>query len=62
VKQDEVERNAADFARFVRALPGCEKAAIGSGTLVGPIQVPGGKFVPADIPFLVGKVTTSLKI
>lgn len=62
VEQDKVDRNAADFERFVRTFPGWEETIIHAGTLIGPIQIPGpgGEFVPADIPFLIGKATTNL--
>lgn len=60
INQDKVDRNAADFERFVRTFPGWEETTIRAGTLIGPIQVPGGKFVPRDIPVLIGKATTNL--
>jgi len=62
VEQDKLDRNAADFERLVRTFPGWEETIIRTGTLIGPIQVPGpgGEFVPRDIPFLIGKATTNL--
>lgn len=61
VAPENVDRNAADFERFVRALSGWEGSPIGAGKLVGPIRVPGGEFVPAAIPAFIGKVTTILR-
>lgn len=60
VYQDKVDRNNADFEKFVHAFPGWKEASIRAGVLVGPIRVPGGKFVPGDIPILIGKATTNL--
>jgi hypothetical protein len=60
VEQDKVDQNAADFERFVRTFPRWEESTVRPGTLIGPIQVPGGKFVPGDIPILIGKATTNL--
>jgi hypothetical protein len=59
--QENVDRNAADFERFMHALSGGEEAVVSEGILIGPIRVPGGEFVPADVPVLIGKVTTVLK-
>ncbi len=61
VATENVDRNAADFERFVRPLPGWEGGPISAGRLIGPIRVLGGEFVPTDIPAFIGKVTTILK-
>jgi hypothetical protein len=53
-----VQRNGKDWLRFTEALgingSGNPKAAW------GPIYVPGGGFVPADIPLYGGKIQTQL--
>ena len=59
-KPDKVERNRRDLDRFVHQLPGFRDACLEPGQLLGPIQVPGGEFVPSDIPLFIGKVTTQL--
>lgn len=56
-----VRRNATDFEKFVRALTGC-KDTVDPGQLVGPVEVPGGEFVPASIPLFLGKVSVKLTI
>ena len=58
---DKVERNRQDLDRFLHQLPGFRDARLEPGQLLGPIQVPGGEFVPSDIPLLIGKVTTHLE-
>ena len=51
-----VKRNAADFERFARTFPDLKSADVDRGVLMGPIRVPGGRFVPGDIPLCIGKV------
>ena len=57
---DRVRRNAGDFERFIRTLTGKQNLTVEPGTLLGPYRVPGGEFVPGDMPFLIGKVTKRL--
>jgi hypothetical protein len=53
-------QNRKSLNRFVREL-GAKPAAAGStGWLVGPIKVPGGEFIPGDIPLYIGLLTTEL--
>lgn len=59
-RRENVARNRADFEAFVSAVSGKKKANMLTGMLVGPIQVPGGLFVPGDVPVLIGKVATNL--
>jgi hypothetical protein len=61
VKAENVERNASDFEKFIHALPECENVDVRTGILIGPVRVPGGKYVPGDVPLLIGKVTTDLR-
>lgn len=55
-----LERNQCDFEKFVRLLLKAPDANIHQGILFGPIEVPGGEFIPSDIPLYVGKVRRSL--
>ncbi|HEY0736115.1 MAG TPA: hypothetical protein VGD69_14465 [Herpetosiphonaceae bacterium] len=51
--------NHADLQRFLRLLPG-DKAAMTLGLdpfLDGPYHVPGGEYVPGDMPLLIGRVS-----
>lgn len=59
--QKKVKENDDDFKSFIKTFPELKGASIEAGKLFGPIQVPGGKFVPGDIPVLIGKVTTNIK-
>jgi len=61
VRAENIERNASDFEKFIHALPECESADVRTGTLIGPIYVPGGEHVPRNVPLLIGKVTTNLR-
>lgn len=52
-----VDANARDFAAFLcRFDP--QRRHVEPGRLYGPFDVPGGPFVPRDIPLLVGKAVT----
>ncbi len=55
-----VERNRQALDDLVEALPGTGGRPPVGDFLVGPFAVPGGRFVPSDVPLLVGKVTTVL--
>ena len=59
-REENIQRNIIDLERFVHSFDGFEKTVISPGILFGPIRVPGNEFVPAHIPFLIGKVTTDL--
>ena len=54
------ERNHRDFEAFIKAFSGFENTQVRTGQLFGPIHVPGGEFVPAEIPAYIGKVTINL--
>lgn len=60
VKQEKVQKNLKDFVKFIQLLPGCSKVEIGQEQLIGPVHVPGGEFVPSDIPLYVGKVSREI--
>lgn len=60
VTADKVAQNAADLQNFIQAFPGHENVAISPGILIDGIQIRDGRFVLADIPVLIGKVTTQL--
>ncbi len=59
-QQQKIDRNVRDFERFVQALPALTSSVVREGSLLGPIRIPGGKFVPGDIPVMIGKVTIRL--
>lgn len=52
-RQENVERNAADFEAFVRRLGW--KGEVGAGWIAGPLEVPGGGRVPSDVELFIGK-------
>lgn len=57
---EKVEHNARGFSSFVRFFPELSASEPLHGELLGPVRVPGGKFVPADVDLLIGKVATYL--
>jgi hypothetical protein len=60
VKHKNLERNREDLNRFVSRLMGMQ-TNIEPNELVGPITVPGGVYVPDEIPLYIGKVVTVLE-
>jgi hypothetical protein len=60
VDDEKVRSNDMDYVRFLRCLwpAGCNNIA--DGVLIGPISVPGGRFVPSDVPLYVGKIKTAV--
>lgn len=52
-----LERNASDLATFLQMLSSGSVHDVSVGTLLGPFDVPGGEYVPADIPLYLGKVS-----
>ncbi|MBI5764264.1 MAG: hypothetical protein HZA51_12150 [Planctomycetes bacterium] len=54
------QQNHRDFEAFIRSFTGFETTDVRPGQLLGPINVPGGEFVPAGIPAYIGKVTVNL--
>jgi len=57
-----VEKNHRDLERFTQILLGKKNFALSIGTLIGPVLVPGGKFVPANVPVFIGKVSVQLPL
>lgn len=57
---DARERNHRDLQAFVQSLPKSGSTEVRADHLFGPIVVPGGKFVPAEMPAFIGKVTIDL--
>ena len=55
-----LQRNSEDLDRFIQALSGGSIDHLPTGNLIGPLYVPGGKYVPADIPLYIGKVFRKL--
>jgi len=60
VDSQKVKANLRDFVKFIHLLPGCSNAGIVEGQLIGPIHVPGGEFVPSDIPLYIGKISREI--
>jgi hypothetical protein len=54
------EANCAAWRGFLETLPGAPVAAAQPGVLVGPLNLPGGEFVPKGIPLYVGKIVTKV--
>ena len=55
-----VARNNADFTEFIRSFAGFSRVSVEAGRLISGIRVPGGPYVPSDVPVLIGKVATNL--
>lgn len=53
-----IERNAEDFQMFIHTFPELRTELIKYGSLLGPVKVRGGSFVPDSIPLLIGKIQT----
>jgi hypothetical protein len=54
------EANSFEIDRFVKAITKNEVTSLKSGKLIDIGCLPGGQFVPNNIPLLIGKVTTQL--
>lgn len=52
--------NATALAAFVSSFPGWAAETITVGTLLPPITLPGGQFVPGDLPVMLGKIRHSV--
>ena len=55
-----LERNKTDWQAFVNTLVPDHAIVFYASSAIGPIQVPGGQFVPADIPLYLGEIRTWL--
>jgi hypothetical protein len=58
VDDEKVRSNDGDYSLFIKHLGGLDAANVDDGTLIGPLTVPGGPFVPSDTPLYVGKIKT----
>lgn len=58
---EDLKRNSSDWLHFLEALPGKPTAAGSSGVLAGPVTIPGGDFIPEDMPLYLGKVVTDVR-
>ena len=58
--QQKLEQNHRDLQRFIQVLLKNPDFTLSSGSLVGPVSVAGGEFVPAGLPLFIGKVTVQL--
>lgn len=61
-KQKKLETNRGDFEDFARLLLQNPEASITSEKLYGPVDVPGGEFIPNDIPLYFGKIRRDLDV
>lgn len=50
--------NHKDFVAFVQSFLGLAGVQVETGTLYGPFAVPGGPWIPGNIPVLIGKIST----
>lgn len=58
VDKQKIRLNDNDYIYFLKQM-GCDGAeSIKDGSLIGPLTVPGGPYVPSDIPLYVGKIKT----
>jgi hypothetical protein len=62
VDDDKVRMNDRDYDRFLKCLGCAGDDNIGDESLIGPVTVPGGPFVPSDMPLYVGKVKAEVSI
>jgi hypothetical protein len=60
VDDEKVRSNDGDYSLFMKHLGGLDAANVDDGTLIGPLTVPGGPFVPSDTPLYVGKIKTQV--
>jgi len=58
---ENIDRNREDLDRFLAVLLGKRSFHLTPGRLHGPIMVHGGRFVPAGVPLLVGKIARDLR-
>jgi hypothetical protein len=58
--QGKVDLNFRDYTKFIQLISNRPDLTIDYGSLIGPIRVEGGPFVPSNIPLYVGKIFTEL--
>lgn len=59
VSPEVVGQNAADLQRFLAALPGARDRVLVPGKLLAFPPVKGGRFVPGNLPYYVGKASVT---
>ncbi len=59
VDDKKVRLNDIDYIRFLKRMGYTGTGNMDDETLIGPLTVPGGPFVPSDIPLYVGKIRCS---
>ena len=62
VDERKVQLNDCDYIRFLEQMGCTGSESIQDGTLIGPLTVPGGLYVPSDIPLYVGKIKTQVSL
>jgi hypothetical protein len=58
VDEQKVRLNDNDYIHFLEQMGYAGAKSIQDGSLIGPLTVPGGPYVPSDIPLFVGKIKT----
>jgi hypothetical protein len=60
VDDQKVRSNDIDYIRFLKSMGCTDVGNMDDGSLNGPLTVPGGPFVPSDMPLYMGKIKTQV--
>jgi hypothetical protein len=60
LSERKLKQNDDDWAAFIRAFPELADAEIHADQILGPVSVPGGRFVKPATPLYLGKIVTYL--
>jgi len=60
VDNQKVRSNDIDYVCFLKRLGYMDTKNMDDGSLIGPLKVPGGPFVPSDLPLYAGKIKTQV--
>lgn len=55
-----VNLNDMDFRKFIQSLPGCSGTIVTLDKFAEGIKIPGGQYVPTNIPVLIGKIKSKI--
>jgi hypothetical protein len=58
VDEQKVRLNYNDYIYFLEQMGCADTESKKDGSLIGPLTIPGGPYVPSDIPLYVGKIKT----
>jgi hypothetical protein len=61
LNKNKLMQNATDWQNFVHAFPELASARIEENQILGPVLVPGGRYVPNSVPLHLGKLVTELE-